>query len=136
VKKYIVKLTVEQRQELSRMIATGTTSARQLTHARMLLKADQGPHGPVWSDAQIQEALEVSSGTVGRVRKRCAQAGVQEAILPAADQRIRRRRLDGRKAGILDRFGLRCAARRLGTLDVASARSAVGRIGVCGNGQP
>ncbi len=90
MKKYIVKLTVEQRQELSRMIATGTTPARQLTHARILLKADQGPHGPAWSDAQIKVALEVSAGTVERVRKRCAQAGVQEAILPAADQRIRR----------------------------------------------
>ena len=108
MKKYIVKLTVEQRQELSRMIATGSTPARQLTHARILLKADQGPHGPAWSDMQIQEALEVSAGTVGRVRKRCAQAGVQEAILPAADQRIRRRRLDGSQEAYL--IALACGA--------------------------
>lgn len=108
MKKYIVKLTVEQRQELSRMIATGSTPARQLTHARILLKADQGPHGPAWSDAQIKVALEISAGTVGRVRKRCAQAGVQEAILPAADQRIRRRRLDGSQEAYL--IALVCGA--------------------------
>lgn len=103
-----MKLTVEQRQELSRMIATGTTPARHLTHARILLKADQGPHGPAWSDAQIQEALEGSRGMVGRVRKRCAQAGVQEAILPAADQRIRQRRLDGSQEAYL--IALVCSA--------------------------
>jgi len=106
VKKYIVELTAEQREELSQMISTGKASARELTHARILLKADQGPYGPGWSDAQIQEALDISTGTVGRVRKRCAQSGVQEAILPQQAQRVRRRRLDGRKAGLPDRSGL------------------------------
>jgi hypothetical protein len=74
MKKYIVELTLKQREELSHMISTGKAPARQLTHARILLKADQGPHGPAWSDAQIQHALEISPGTVARVRKRCAQA--------------------------------------------------------------
>jgi transposase len=101
MKKYIVELTAEQREELSHMIATGKASARQLTHARILLKADQGPHGPGWSDAQIQEALDISTGTVGRVRKRCAQAGVQEAILPPQAQRLRRRCLDGTQEAYL-----------------------------------
>jgi len=40
VKKYIVELTVEQREELSHMISTGKASARELTHARLLLKTD------------------------------------------------------------------------------------------------
>jgi hypothetical protein len=70
VKKYIVELTAAQREELSHMISTGKTSARELTPARMLLKADQGPEGPGWSDAKIQEALEISASTVARVRTR------------------------------------------------------------------
>ena len=89
MKKYIVELTTEQRQELSHMISTGKAAARELTHARILLKADQGPQGPGWSDSQIQEALEVSASTVQRVRKCCAQHGVQEAILPQPLQRVR-----------------------------------------------
>lgn len=101
MKKYIVELTTEQREGLSHMISTGKASARQLMHARILLKADQGPHGPGWSDAQIQVALEISTGTVGRVRKRCAEAGVQEAILPQKAQRERRRRLDGTQEAYL-----------------------------------
>lgn len=42
-----------------------------------------------------KEALEVSASTVQRVRKCCAQHGVQEAIVPQAVSRARRRRLDG-----------------------------------------
>jgi transposase len=108
VKKYTVELTPEQREELSHMISTGKASARQLTHARILLKADQGPHGPRWSDSQIQQALEVSPATVARVRKRCAQAGVQEAILPVSAQRVRSRRLDGSQEAYL--IALACSA--------------------------
>jgi Homeodomain-like domain len=88
MKKYSVKLTTEQRQELSRMISTGKAAARELMHARILLKADQGPEGPAWSDSRIQEALEVSASTVQRVRKYCAQHGVQEAILPRPMQGV------------------------------------------------
>ena len=101
MKKYIVELTTEQRQELSRMVSTGKAAARELTHARILLKADQGPEGPAWNDRQIQEALEVSASTVQRVRRCCAQHGVQEAILPQPMQRVRRRRLDGSQEAYL-----------------------------------
>ncbi len=76
MKKYIVELTTEQRKELSHLVSTGKASARELTHARILPKADQGPEGPGWSDAQIKVALDVSPATVARVRKRCAHRGV------------------------------------------------------------
>lgn len=95
MKKYTVELTAAQRKELLHMISTGQAAARELTHARILLKADQGPEGPGWSDAQIQEALDISASTVARVRKHCAERGVQEAILPAKASAMRRRRLDG-----------------------------------------
>ena len=108
MKKYIVELTAEQREELSHMIATGKGAARELTHARLLLKADAGPHGPGWSDAQIAEALEISPATVARVRKRCATTSVQEAILPAPASRVRRRRLDGTQEAYL--IALACSA--------------------------
>lgn len=113
MKKYLVKLTMEQREELSHLISTGKASARELAHARILLKADQGPHGPGWSDTQIKEALDISTGTIERVRKRCAQAGVQEAILPQQAQRVRRRRLDGTQEAYL--IALACSQPPEGT---------------------
>ena len=108
MKKYIVELTTEQREELSHLISTGKAAARELAHARILLKADQGPHGPHWRDAQNQEALEISPATIARLRKRCAQAGVQQAILPVAAQRARSRRLDGSQEAYL--IALACSA--------------------------
>ncbi len=83
------------------MISTGRAGARELTHARILLKADRGPEGPGWSDARIAEALEISAATVARVRSRCVHTAVQEAILPAKASRVRRRRLDGSQEAYL-----------------------------------
>lgn len=108
MKKYIVELTAEQRKELSEMISTGRAGARELTHARILLKADQGPDGPGWSDGRIAEALEISPATVARIRTRCAKTSVQEAILPAKASRVRRRRLDGSQEAYL--IALVCGA--------------------------
>ena len=101
MKKYKVELTAAQREELMHLISTGRTAARELTHARILLKADQGPDGPGWSDSQIEEALEISASTVARVRKCCAERGVQEAILPAKASAVRKRRLDGHQEAYL-----------------------------------
>ncbi len=56
MKKSIMELTTEQCKELSYMVSTGKVSACQLTHARMLLKADQVPDAPGWSDAQIKKS--------------------------------------------------------------------------------
>jgi hypothetical protein len=108
MKKYIVELTAEQRKELSEMTKSGQAAARELTHARILLKADAGQDGPGWSDARIAEALEISPATVARVRTRCATTSVQEAILPAKASRMRRRRLDGNQEAHL--IALACSA--------------------------
>ena len=75
MKKYIVRLTQAQRQELQQMISTGKESARKLLHARVLLRADIGEQGPGWTDEQISEALEVSTSTLVRVRCVAARAG-------------------------------------------------------------
>jgi hypothetical protein len=56
VKKYHVTLTPEERVELEAMVATGKSAARKVTHARVLLKADEAEGGPGWSDASIADA--------------------------------------------------------------------------------
>jgi transposase len=80
MKKYRIILSEEQRHVLQQMIAAGQTPARKLTHARILLKADEGEQGPGWTDDQIHEALEVSLATIQRVRQRCIEHGVEEAL--------------------------------------------------------
>jgi hypothetical protein len=66
-KKFHVKLSRPQREQLRGLISAGTATARKLLHTRILLKADEGPGGERWSDPQIIEALEVSDSTVWRV---------------------------------------------------------------------
>jgi hypothetical protein len=65
-KKYPVILNETERVELKQLIAAGTAPARKLTHARILLKADQSPEGAGWVDEQVAEALETSQPTVSQ----------------------------------------------------------------------
>ncbi len=65
-----VILTTEERGELQTLITQGVAPARALTRARILLKADESPDGPAWTDARIITALDVSRPTVARVRQR------------------------------------------------------------------
>lgn len=74
-KKYVVELTVEQRRSLDRVVNSGRESARKITRARVLLKADEGE-----PDEAIAEALGVSVATAERVRKRFAAGGVDAAV--------------------------------------------------------
>ena len=94
-KKYPVILTEAQREQLKSLIAAGTAPARKLTHARILLKADQSPEGPGWVDEQVAEAVEVSQPTVSRVRKQYFEEGLEAALNRRPPNRVYQRKLDG-----------------------------------------
>lgn len=70
-KKYLVKLSAEQREELQQLIRCGKTSARKITRARILLKAADGS-----TDEEIVTALGVGVATIERVRKRFEERGL------------------------------------------------------------
>lgn len=46
MKRFIVTLSAGERAALKRLLSAGTARVRMLAHARILLKADQGPNGP------------------------------------------------------------------------------------------
>src|SRR6266849_10117770 len=94
-KRYPVTLTDTERDLLKHLIAAGTESARKLTHARILLKADQGPAGPGWTDEAIAEAVEVSQPTVARIREQYVTEGLEAALNRRAPTREYVRKLDG-----------------------------------------
>jgi homeodomain-containing protein len=78
--KYRVTLTDEERAELQQMVSSGKAAARKLTHARILLLADDG-HGGEHSDEQIVAALGTSPRTVSRVRRQLVTQGMDFALL-------------------------------------------------------
>jgi transposase len=94
-KKYPVNLSETERDDLKRLIASGTAPARKLTHARILLKADEGPKGDGWVDERIAEVVESSQPTVSRVRKQYFEDGLQAALNRRPPNREYHRKLDG-----------------------------------------
>lgn len=93
--KYAVYLSEVERAQLRTLIGAGTAPARELAHARILLKADQGEGGPGWNDAAIAGALELCARTVARVRQQYATAGLAAALQRRMPARTYARKLDG-----------------------------------------
>ena len=80
VKKYVVRLSGEERERLETLIRKGKSPARRGLKARILLKADVSEAGKGWSDNRIIEALETSPSMVYRARKQLVEEGF-EAVL-------------------------------------------------------
>lgn len=80
-KKYVVRLSEEERERLKALIHAGKHPARQLTKARILLKADASEAGEAWSDSQIAAALDTSIDTVARTRQRLVEEGFEAVLL-------------------------------------------------------
>ncbi len=94
-KRYPVSLPASERTSLRQLIAAGTAPARLLTHARILLKADQSPDGPGWVDERIAQAVEISQPTIARVRRQYVEQGLEAALHRRAPNRVYQRKLDG-----------------------------------------
>ena len=95
MKVYRVRLAPQERAHLEELLSKGKAAARTLTHARILLKADEGEAGPHLSDEAIAEALEVNRSTVERVRIRCVEDGFEAALRPRPSRQVHPRKLDG-----------------------------------------
>jgi transposase len=133
-KKYVVRLTDQERSQLETLVRRGSAHARKLLYARILLKADaDGPDR--WTDKQIAEAFEVSTATVARERRRFCEDGLEVALMPKKPGRPRRRVLDGRAEAHLialscsdppegrERWSMRLLADRMVELGHAEALS-------------
>jgi len=134
-KQHVVVLSEQERARLHTLIGQGSAPARALTHARILLKANQGEAGPGWTDRAIATALEVHHTTVARVRQQYAAGGLAAAVDRKAPEREYLRKLDGEQEARLvvlacstppegrKRWTLRLLAERLVQLEVVDAVS-------------
>ncbi len=95
-KRYHVILSETDRRSLQKLVRSGKTPARALTHARILLKADEAEDGPGWQDEKIADALETSVPTVERTRKRYVQGGLDDALYHRPPTNTKPKKLDGR----------------------------------------
>ena len=95
-KKYIVRLTGQEREELTALVSRGKAAARKLTRSRVLLKADAD--GPGWTDKRIAEAFDVGVRMVENTRKRFVEEGLETAVNRKKQCRPSRQKvIDGEK---------------------------------------
>src|SRR5260221_14573907 len=80
VKKYVVRLSGEERERLEALLRKGKSPAQRMLKARILLKADVSEAGEGWSDSRIIKALDTSVSMVYRVRKQLAEEGFQAVL--------------------------------------------------------
>ncbi len=144
-KRYVVRLSAEERAELKGSIKRGKqVAARKRLHAQALLKADEGEFGPSWTDARIAEAYDIAPGTVKSVRQRLVEEGLDSALNRKKQKNPPRpRKLDGAAEARLiatvqgpppegrSRWTLRLLSDRiveLGICDEPVSHSAIGRV--------
>ena len=78
-KKYVVRLTDEERAVCEATIAAETGKSQKLRRATILLKADAD--GPAWGDAKISEAVGCRTRTVENVRQAFVLDGFEAALV-------------------------------------------------------
>lgn len=105
-KKYIVRLSGEERRRLMEIVTRGKAPAHKIRHANILLKADA--NGPAWSDQAIAQAFSAHVNTVALVRQRYVEQGLDVALNRKKQRRPSREpRLDEEAEAIL--LKLRCS---------------------------
>jgi hypothetical protein len=79
-KLYVVELNEQERSELNALVRKGKVAAHKRRHAQVLLKVDEGEHGPGWTDERTAEAHEIHPNTVRGIRQRLVEEGLEAAI--------------------------------------------------------
>ena len=93
-KKYVVRLTDEERETLKSCVDKLKGSSQKVKRAQMLLKADAD--GPGWTDARIADAFSCRTKTVENVRQRLVTEGFEIAFNgKKRDAPPRAKKLDG-----------------------------------------
>ncbi len=95
-KKYIVRLSESEREELGQIVAKLSGSSQKVRRANILLQADSD--GPGWTDKQIAEAYRCRTKTVENVRQRFVECGFRETLDgKRPDEPPRAKLLDGKQ---------------------------------------
>jgi len=93
--KFVVRLAESERGRLRAMVDQGKGSKTIRNRALVLLKADEGEHGPAWADTKIAEAFDVGVRTVERTRRLLVVEGFEAVLARKPSSNRQYRKLDG-----------------------------------------
>ncbi len=78
MKKYIVRLTDQEREELTALVKKGKRQAYVIKHALVLLSVDA--NGPNSTDEEVAKGLRMHRNTIGNIRQRFVEMGLEAAL--------------------------------------------------------
>lgn len=80
-KRYVVDLSEEERAHLAAIVQSSKRIARKKRmRAQVLLKVDEGEHGPAWTDEKAAEAFDIHITTVHSIRKQLVLQGLDSTL--------------------------------------------------------
>lgn len=132
-KKYIVKLSAQERKELKKILSNGNETAKRQKLAQTLTLVDTSKLGNHYSDEEVSEEISISAKTVSRIRKKYEAGGLEKVFEKKFTPRLSRRKFDGEKEAKLiatccseppegySSWNLRLLADRMVELDVVDS---------------
>ena len=93
--KYKVTLTLEEREELERIISKGKHSSQVFRNAYMLLSSDAGKYGDKLTNKEVCRVLKVSMRMIDRIKKRFVEEGFEACLERKPPSRPREPKADG-----------------------------------------
>ena len=93
--KYRITLTSEERGELKRLIAKGKTAGYRIRHAHILLAADEIEENKEWTDKSIARAYHTTERSIGNLRRRFVEQGLEAALGRETREVAPRIKIDG-----------------------------------------
>lgn len=102
--KFVVRLDEAERGRLQELVDRGHGSKTIRNRALILLKADEGEHGPAWTDARVADAFGVGVRTVERTRRLLVAEGSEAVLARKPSPNRQYRKLDGAQEAELVRL--------------------------------
>jgi len=93
--KYRVTLAGDERKTLQNLVRTGNTAGYRIRHAQILLALDEIPANESWTDEKISKAYGAHIRTIGNIRKRFVEEGIQAALERKASENPPFSKIDG-----------------------------------------
>jgi len=78
--RYRVTLTEEERNHLMRIISKGKTEGYRIRHANILLAVDETEENKEWTDKSIARAYHTTERSIGNLRRRFVEKGLEAAL--------------------------------------------------------
>ncbi len=96
MKKYMVKLSKDEREDLRDITSKGTHKSQKILNAQILLRCDEGEFQTERStNEEISRVLGTSMRKIDRVKKRFVMEGIEAALTKKKGSRIYKKKADG-----------------------------------------